>query len=142
MWDLPRYLQYMQKRDRNHSSGATRRSSQLLHALFEKGKRTKRQPDHSIQSCEGDCMRTKERLAQALQEAGADPLTIHAARRGRYDDFESDSATPISDLVREARRQGLVTIAIRAMSGEFDATAEEADEWFKSQPRYLPKRNT
>jgi hypothetical protein len=46
---------------------------------------------------------------------------IDDASRGRYDDFESDSATPIMDLVRDSRAAGLDDIAQRAINGEFDA---------------------
>jgi hypothetical protein len=66
----------------------------------------------------------KERLVAALAEAGADQKMIVYASTGGYDDFESDSATPIMDLVRDARRAGLIDIANRAMDGEFDAEGE------------------
>jgi hypothetical protein len=65
-------------------------------------------------------MNVKARLAQALMEANAPAVMIDDATRGRYADFESDSATPIMDLVRDCRRLGLNEIATRAMDGEFD----------------------
>jgi hypothetical protein len=65
-------------------------------------------------------MNVKARLAQALMEADAPADMIDDATRGRYADFESDSATPIMDLVRDCRRLGLNEIATRAMDGEFD----------------------
>lgn len=78
-------------------------------------------------------MQTTERLAQAIIEAGIDdPDFIADARAGKYDDFKSPSATPIMDLVREFRRRGLSDLARRAMSGEFDASPEEADAWMNS----------
>lgn len=65
-------------------------------------------------------MNAKEKLADALTKANAPPAMIDDARRGRYADFESDSATPIFDLVRDCRAAGLDDIAQRAMGGEFD----------------------
>jgi hypothetical protein len=65
-------------------------------------------------------MNARERLAEALTKAGASPSMIEAAARGRYADFESHSATPISDLVYDCRTLGLDEIARRAMDGEFD----------------------
>jgi hypothetical protein len=69
-------------------------------------------------------MNPKEKLAKALTEAGASPAMIEDAKSGRYDDFESDSATPIMDLVRDCRAAGLNDIAKQAMNGAFDAGAE------------------
>lgn len=66
-------------------------------------------------------IKAKERLANALSEAGAPANMIQAALKGRYDDLESDSATPIIDLVRDATKAGLIDIAERAKDGEFDA---------------------
>jgi hypothetical protein len=54
---------------------------------------------------------------------------ITAARAGCYDDFKSESATPIMDLVRDLRQAGLTHLAQRAMDGEFDATQEESEAW-------------
>lgn len=65
-------------------------------------------------------MTAKEKLVAALHEAKAPTVMLACAARGGYDDFESDSATPISDLVRDARAFGLRDIARRAMNGEFD----------------------
>jgi len=70
-------------------------------------------------------VKAKEKLAQALTKAGASADMVDAAARGEYDDFESQSATPIMDLVRDARRAGLDEIAKRAMNGDFDAGDEE-----------------
>jgi hypothetical protein len=39
---------------------------------------------------------------------------------------------PIHALAIEAREAGLTDIAERAITGEFDATAEEADAWANS----------
>jgi hypothetical protein len=65
-------------------------------------------------------MNAKDRLAEALIEAGATDIMVNDARRGRYADFESESATPISDLVRDCRLYGLDNVAIRAINGDFD----------------------
>lgn len=82
---------------------------------------------------------TKERLATALEQAGAPAPMIHDARRGRYDDFTGDSPTPIHDLVRDARACGLAGIAERAMAGEFDGTREEAEAWAAEGRRTNPE---
>lgn len=66
-------------------------------------------------------MNAKERLVTALTEAGAPDGMISKAKRGWYDDFESEIATPIMDLVRDCREAGLNQIAERAKKGEFDA---------------------
>lgn len=78
-------------------------------------------------------MSTKERLAQALELAHAPLEMIGKARAGQYDDFESDSAMPIFELVSELRAAGLDALATRAQNGEFDATREEAEAWGKSE---------
>jgi hypothetical protein len=66
-------------------------------------------------------MSAKEKLTEALMRANAPVEMVKDASRGRYDDFESDSATPIMDLVRDSRAAGLDDIAQRAMNGDFDA---------------------
>ena len=75
---------------------------------------------------------TTEKLAQALQDAGAPAEMIHRAKMGRYDDFKSQSATPIADLVSECRAAGLHTIVERAIKGEFDAQIWESEAWRNS----------
>ena len=82
-------------------------------------------------------MSTKNRLAQALREARAPSQMIDRALLGEYDDFESNSATPIMRLVRDCQVNGLNDLAKRAMDGEFDATKEEAEAWFKREGRNL-----
>lgn len=76
---------------------------------------------------------TTERLAQALEAANAPKAMVTAARAGCYDDFQSESPTPIMDLVRDAKAAGLHGIARRAMDGDFDATREESEAWAASQ---------
>jgi hypothetical protein len=82
-------------------------------------------------------MKTKERLAKELGEAGAPNYMVIAALNGDYDDFESKSATPINDLVRECRVNKLHRLANRAMDGEFDGSQEESQEWFEREGKKL-----
>ena len=77
-------------------------------------------------------MKTPERLATALEAAGAPADMIARAREGHYDDYLSPLAMPIHALAIEAREAGLTDIAQRAIGGEFDATVEEADAWARS----------
>lgn len=75
---------------------------------------------------------TTERLAVELVKAGAPPLMIEKARCGYYDDYKSELAMPIAQLVADATRAGLADIARRATDGEFDATKAESDAWARS----------
>ncbi len=86
---------------------------------------------------------TKEKLAQVLHAAGLFGME-KLARAGWYDDFESESATPINDLVAALRevsdanpgdndlRDQTMKLAVRAMEGEWDGTKEEAEAWAAS----------
>jgi hypothetical protein len=74
-----------------------------------------------------------ERLAVALETAGAPIRMIELARKGWYDDWQSTIATPTIALVEDARRHGLLDIANRAIDGEFEAESWEMDEWARSQ---------
>lgn len=73
-------------------------------------------------------MKTKEKLAKALEEAGAPQRMILKAQIGDYDDYESNSATPIIDLYKDCIAEGLHKFAGRVINGEFDSTKEESDE--------------
>ena len=75
-------------------------------------------------------MKTTEKLAQALHSVGLFKMEA-LARAGRYDDFESKSATPCVDLVSALRNEGQDELAQRAKDGEWDCTEEEGEEWFK-----------
>lgn len=75
---------------------------------------------------------TTERLAVELVKAGAPPLMIEKARAGYYDDYKSELAMPITQLVIDARAAGLPIIAERASAGEFDASNAESDAWARS----------
>lgn len=79
---------------------------------------------------------TKARLADALDDAGLLELARQASE-GRFDDFESESATPIVDLVRCLEAAGRKDLADRARAGEFDGTREEAEAWFEREGRKL-----
>ena len=81
-------------------------------------------------------MRTKERLAGVLIEAGL-PGMAAKAMLGCYDDYESMSATPIRDLVRDLKAARKPDLAQRAMNGEWDATAEEGQVWFEREGKQL-----
>lgn len=73
---------------------------------------------------------TKEKLAQVLHGNGL--LDIEKrARAGAFDDFESESCTPIVDLVSELRRLGHPELAAHAVDGEWDCTLEESEAWIK-----------
>lgn len=75
---------------------------------------------------------TRERLAQALAEAGAPTGMIAAARAGRWDDFLSDHPMPQHLAVEEFRANGLPDLAERVIAGDFDATAAESRAWVLS----------
>lgn len=75
---------------------------------------------------------TTERLAVELVKAGAPPAMIERARAGYYDDYKSELAMPISQLVADARAAGLPIIAERASAGEFDASQAESQAWAMS----------
>ena len=89
---------------------------------------------------------TRERLAAEIEAAGGGADTAHlvvAARAGAYDDYASESATPITDLIRDLRaaadathrravRERLRALAARARTGDFDATRAEAQAWAAS----------
>lgn len=85
---------------------------------------------------------TKERLAAALREIGLDLLADKAAA-GDYDEYESDSALPLTDLAcdlavavvngNEAAQQ----LRQRMIAGEFDASEDEAEAWWRREGRHL-----
>ena len=79
-------------------------------------------------------MHTKDRLANELRKIGLEDMA-QRAEKGRYDDFLSESATPILDLVSALKVVGSPesqALARRAMDGDFDATKEESDAWAAS----------
>jgi hypothetical protein len=80
---------------------------------------------------------TKERLALAMEAEGCPQELIARARGGEFDDFYSNSATPIMRLVGELRKNGFRALAARAIGGEFDATKEEAEAWYQREGHFL-----
>jgi len=88
---------------------------------------------------------TTERLARAI-EAEAHihndtrpciKLMIDRARLGYYDDFKSDLAYPITQLVNDFRSIRYFSMARRAENGEFDATMEESMAWMEREGKFL-----
>jgi hypothetical protein len=76
---------------------------------------------------------TTEKLALALEKIKAPEEMVRAARAGRYDDFKSESATPIKDLVTDLLHIGARPLAQVAMNGGFDASKEESEAWYREQ---------
>jgi hypothetical protein len=79
---------------------------------------------------------TKDRLFQALTNAGAPTFMLRKAHAGQYDEYESDSVTPIIDLVRDCLATGLPSLrslAEAAKQGEYDGTREEADAYMQRE---------
>lgn len=80
-------------------------------------------------------IRTKDRLAAALREAGLEEIA-QEAERGLYDDYESPNPMPLHSLVHrlsEQRTPAATAIIERVKAGDFDATKEEADAWARSE---------
>jgi predicted enzyme involved in methoxymalonyl-ACP biosynthesis len=75
---------------------------------------------------------TSEKLAQALEVAGAPQEMITKARSKHYDEYESDLMSPIRQLAADAAEHGLDEIALRAMNGDFDGQKWEAEQWARS----------
>ena len=67
---------------------------------------------------------TKKLLAE-LEKADAPERMKLKAREGHYHDYESQSPTPITDLVCDAEAAGLTALAEAARSGAFDAGRDE-----------------
>lgn len=75
---------------------------------------------------------TSEKLAQSLRAVNAPLDMIVRAEVGYYDDFRSELAYPVKQLVLDAVANGLPDIAMRAMESEFDAQNWEIDAWANS----------
>lgn len=75
---------------------------------------------------------TSEKLAQALEAAGAPAAMIAAARADHYHDFKSPLPMPELQLLADAREHGLSTIAEGVIEGRWDASKEESDAWAAS----------
>lgn len=84
-------------------------------------------------------MKTKEKLARVLREAGLKRLAVNAMN-GIYDEFETPLALPLTTLVGELRAAGREDLAQRVIDGEWDCTREEADAWAKKNLPGLLKK--
>jgi hypothetical protein len=75
-----------------------------------------------------------QKLVRAL-EAEHNPkleAIIRRAKRNEFNDYFSESAMPIVDLVRALEKAGFRALATRARNGEFDGTREESEAYAKS----------
>lgn len=76
-----------------------------------------------------------ERQAAAIRADATDARhhrLADRAERGEFTDYSDAHSCPITELHRLCRQFGLHSLAARVADGEFDATAEESDEWAKS----------
>ena len=80
---------------------------------------------------------TRQKLATILEERGLQKMADRA-RKGYYDDYESDLPFPIIQLVTDLMLEGQDDLAERAKAGEFDGTKEEGEAWHR---RYLSGRD-
>lgn len=80
-------------------------------------------------------MHTKDKLAAELNKAGLGKMAILAAQ-GYYHDFLSPLATPCLQLAADLAAAGTpeaLALRERHLNGEFDASKEEGEEWWKSE---------
>lgn len=86
---------------------------------------------------------TRTRLAQAIQRAAYAKRgarwslrvwwLIILAWAGYYDEYDSEIATPILNLVYALRAVGFTALAERALEGEFDANENEVLAWMRRE---------
>lgn len=85
--------------------------------------------------------RTRDKLAAELRKVAAIASPPNAAKyeafaeraeTGEFDDYGDTYVFPITQLYTELLAAGFTKFAKRVADGEFDATAEEADEWARS----------
>jgi hypothetical protein len=79
---------------------------------------------------------TTEKLAKAMEAAGAPEELIKAARAGVYDDYKSCLTFPCVQLVEDLRAAGLEDLAQRAINDEFGGTPEEAEAWMEAEGKH------
>jgi hypothetical protein len=72
-------------------------------------------------------------LLEDLIATKAPAFMLRKARDGQYNDYQSDSAHPIIDLVRDATTWNLHTIVEQAKAGKYDGTQEESEAWFQRE---------
>jgi hypothetical protein len=90
-------------------------------------------------------MRTRDKLAAELRKVAEQASPANAAKyeafakraeTGEFDDYATPSneayACPIMQLHDELQRAGFTKFAVRVANGEFDATHEEAEEYWNS----------
>ena len=86
-------------------------------------------------------MHTKDMLAEALRNIGLDEIADKAAE-GFYHDFLSPLALPEMALITTLgaaaskhpdKADAIETLRRRVIDGDFDASAEESDEWAESE---------
>jgi hypothetical protein len=87
-------------------------------------------------------MHTKDILADALSAIGLDEMSANA-RTGYYHDFLSPLALPEMQLINDLgiaattthrhQQEAIMALRARVIDGEFDASAEESDEWAASE---------
>jgi hypothetical protein len=86
-------------------------------------------------------MHTKDMLADALTEVGLDVMAS-LARTGYYHDYLSPLDLPEIQLVNDLRiaastyrekSEAIMILRERVIQGQFDASAEEGDDWAKSE---------
>lgn len=86
-------------------------------------------------------MHTKDRLADALTGVGLDEMSAKA-RTGYYHDFLSPLALPELTLITALgaaatahpdKADAIEALRKRVIDGEFDASAEETDDWASSE---------
>lgn len=70
----------------------------------------------------------KQRLVRALKASNAPNFMVAMAKLGAFDEDESQSATPISDLVNMAEHYGLTEIIEKAERGEFSRGWVEVED--------------
>lgn len=75
---------------------------------------------------------SSERLARALEAAGAPSYMVSLARDDHYHDFKSPLPMPETQLLADAREHGLTTIAEGVIEGRWDADKAESDAWAAS----------
>lgn len=76
------------------------------------------------------------KLAAALRDAGWHDLAERAAK-GEFSDFDGSYAYPQHELVKAIQGRHPIgkvhEITRRVINGDFDATKEEADAWWKRE---------
>ena len=78
---------------------------------------------------------TADRLATAIRDVATESRHHRLADRaaaGEFADYGDAHTCPITECHRLCRQYGLHSIADRLANGEFDASAEESDEWARS----------